>query len=171
MVPMPSESNAAELLALHVLNIHLLDDTDWQCIMEHSDCVEEPRGQWLHPGRCTMIPSPHGRITMHNVHYPLLGIDETGHSIMMQPEQRYSYPGRRVYEIPVVSSQHKWLAQLCRAMLMEHGRHCCCDVGDDDYDAIVASTADLTTIARIITRIINETFGSDTHQCLACYKC
>ena len=47
-----------------------------------------------------MIPTPDGSITMRNVKHPVLGIDETGHMLMMRPEHDYQYPGRNVFEIP-----------------------------------------------------------------------
>jgi hypothetical protein len=43
------------------------------------------KGQWKYPNRCTMIPSKH--ITMQNVSYPVLGIDDTGYKQVMTPEK------------------------------------------------------------------------------------
>ena len=63
-----------------------------------SYAVTDPMGQWRHPGKCTMIPS--GDITMQNVAYPVMGIDDTGHWEMMQPNQNYMFPGNQVFEIP-----------------------------------------------------------------------
>jgi hypothetical protein len=63
------------------------------------DCVVDNRGQWDHPGKCTMIES--NRITMQNVDFPLVGIDDTGHMKLMLPENDYKFPGKRVFEIPL----------------------------------------------------------------------
>jgi hypothetical protein len=101
-------------LAKHIKGESLLDEIGWQQVMQHTDAVKAAMGQWSHPGRCTMIPS--SNITMHNVPHRVLGIDDTGHSIMMQPEQTYSYPGARVFEIPVTPQQHTLLIQLRNAI-------------------------------------------------------
>jgi hypothetical protein len=37
---------------------------------------------------------------MQNVPYEVIGIDETGHYELMQPEHNYTFPGRMVFEIP-----------------------------------------------------------------------
>jgi hypothetical protein len=49
---------------------------------------------------------------MRNVPYPVLGIDDTGHSKVMQPEQDYGYPGGKVLEIPMVPEQDNILNAL-----------------------------------------------------------
>jgi len=41
---------------------------------------------------------PSGDITMKNVESPILGIDNLGNSIEMQPGKEYSYPGNTVLE-------------------------------------------------------------------------
>ena len=41
---------------------------------------------------------PSGEITMKNVESPILGIDNLGNSIEMQPGKDYSYPGSMVLE-------------------------------------------------------------------------
>jgi hypothetical protein len=46
-----------------------------------------------------MIPA--NQITMKNVGYPVMGIDDTGYMRIMQPEQEYEYPGGKVFEIPL----------------------------------------------------------------------
>lgn len=104
----------AESLAAHMLKRAILDDAGWQRIIQHTDGVEDAEGQWSHPGRCTMIPS--GNITMQNVPHRVLGIDDTGHSIMMQPEQTYTYPGSRVFEIPMTPQQQTLIMQLRNAI-------------------------------------------------------
>jgi hypothetical protein len=39
---------------------------------------------------------PSGKITMENVEFPVLGIDNLGNSKVMQPGKNYSYPGNVV---------------------------------------------------------------------------
>jgi hypothetical protein len=47
---------------------------------------------------------PSGEITMKNVEFPVLGIDNKGNSKVMQPGKDYSYPGDTVLEIPMKKS-------------------------------------------------------------------
>ena len=56
-------------------------------------------GQWKYPGQPTLIPS--NEITMKGVDFPVLGIDDTGHSKMMMPGADYTFPGSMVYELPM----------------------------------------------------------------------
>ena len=44
---------------------------------------------------------PSGDITMKNVGFPVLGIDNEGNSQMMQPEEDYTFPGDTVLEFPM----------------------------------------------------------------------
>jgi hypothetical protein len=98
-------------LAKHVKGETLLDEMGWNHIMQHTDAIEDPAGQWNHPGRCTMIPN--NTITMRNVPHSVLGIDDTGHMKMMQPGvELYTYPGGRVFEIPITAQQKTLLMQL-----------------------------------------------------------
>jgi hypothetical protein len=87
-----------EPLAQHITKQRTLTETDWNNIMQFTGGIEDHMGQWKHPGRCTMIPG--NRITMRNVPFKVLGIDDTGHMQLMRPEQEYTYPGTRVFEIP-----------------------------------------------------------------------
>lgn len=64
--------------------------------------IVDPRGQWAHPGKHTIVPTPTGQITMRNVNRPVFAVDETGYSQMMYPEQEYQFPGKMVYEIPMM---------------------------------------------------------------------
>ena len=59
-------------------------------------------GQWKYPGQPTLIPS--NEITMQGVGFPVLGIDDTGHSKMMMPGADYTFPGSMVYELPMAQS-------------------------------------------------------------------
>ena len=59
-------------------------------------------GQWKYPGQPTLIPS--NEITMQGVDFPVLGIDDTGHSKMMMPGADYTFPGSMVYELPMAQS-------------------------------------------------------------------
>ena len=47
---------------------------------------------------------PSGEITMKNVEFPVLGIDNKGNSKVMQPGMDYSFPGDTVLEIPMKKS-------------------------------------------------------------------
>ncbi len=87
------------LLKKHITGGKTLSKNDWNYIMEKLDCVTDNRGQWDHPEKCTMIES--NSITMKNVPYPLLGIDDTGHTKLMLPEKSYHFPGNNVFEIPL----------------------------------------------------------------------
>jgi predicted nucleotidyltransferase len=97
------------ILGRHIHSDQRMTATDWKFLLKHMDTVVDPRGQWDHPGRCTLIPS--NQITMQNVAYPVYGIDDTGHAQMMQPEQNYTYPGRMVFEIPMTSQSYKNLVK------------------------------------------------------------
>jgi hypothetical protein len=44
---------------------------------------------------------PSGEITMKNVDFPVLGIDNKGNSKVMKPGKDYSYPGNTVLEVPI----------------------------------------------------------------------
>ena len=103
-----------ESLARHIAKKHVMTETDWNAVMQETDAIEDAMGQWKHPGRCTMIPS--NQITMQRVAYPVLGIDDTGHSKIMHPEQEYTYPGTRVFEIPMNGQQKTLLMQLRNAI-------------------------------------------------------
>jgi len=58
------------------------------------------RGQWDYPGQTTIIPS--NKITMTGVDYPVLGVDNTGHTKMMHPGMNYTFPGQYVTEYPMM---------------------------------------------------------------------
>ena len=63
--------------------------------------IQDPRGQWAHPGENTRIPG--GNITMQGVPYPVFGRANTGQQQMMYPGQQYSFPGaRHVDEYPMM---------------------------------------------------------------------
>ena len=61
--------------------------------------IEDNMGQWAHPGKVTKINS--NKITMKGVDYPVLGISDTGHQQMMQPNQDYAFDGTTVTEYPM----------------------------------------------------------------------
>jgi hypothetical protein len=103
-----------DVLANHLKRKQLMSETEWNMLMQHTDAVEDPRGQWEHPGRCTMIPS--NQITMQRVAYPVLGIDDSGFSKIMHPEQQYTFPGTRVFEIPMNGQQQTLLMQIRNAL-------------------------------------------------------
>jgi len=65
--------------------------------------IIDPRGQWAHPGRDTIVPTKSGAITMRGVSYPVYGQDETGYAQMMYPGRDYIFPGQMVYERPMMA--------------------------------------------------------------------
>ena len=67
--------------------------------------IVSKEGQWKYPGQETIIPNANGRITMQGVPYPVLGIDDLGHSQMMMPGAEYQFPGNSVYEIPMAKME------------------------------------------------------------------
>ena len=67
--------------------------------------IVDPMGQYTNPGEEVIIPS--GRITMKNVPYNVLGIDNLGNVQLMKPEGEYQFPGEEVYEIPLKNLKRK----------------------------------------------------------------
>ena len=63
--------NVETMLRNHLHTNKKMTETDWQFLNKHMNTIADPRGQWKHPGKCTMIPSNH--ITMRNVAYPVFG--------------------------------------------------------------------------------------------------
>ena len=63
------------------------------------------RGQWDYPGQTTIIPS--NKITMTGVNYPVLGVDNTGYTKMMQPGMDYTFPGQYVTEYPMAQNGYQ----------------------------------------------------------------
>jgi hypothetical protein len=63
--------------------------------------IIDPRGQWAHPGKRTIVPSPTGQITMQGVPYPVYGEDETGYGQIMYPNNEYQFPGQMIHETPM----------------------------------------------------------------------
>jgi hypothetical protein len=65
--------------------------------------IEDPRGQWAHPGQNTRIPG--SDITMQGVPYPVLGIGSNGQRQMMYPGQQYNFDGASyVDEYPMMQN-------------------------------------------------------------------
>ena len=61
-----------------------------------------------------MIPS--NQITMQDVPHKVLGIDDTGYMQLMHPEERYEYPGGKVFEIPVMGMNRVLALQLLQRL-------------------------------------------------------
>ena len=97
-------------LAAHMTKRKILDNPSWDYVLKHINAVEDPQGQWKYPKQCTVIPS--NQITMKNVPYKVLGIDDTGHSKIMHPEKDYGYPGGKVLEIPMTPEHNTILKKL-----------------------------------------------------------
>jgi len=89
-----------EVLIQHINGEVALTNAAWDAIMNLTSAVTDPMGQWKHPGKCTMIPTTNGCITMKQVPFPVVGVDETGHAQYMHPEGEYTYRGKNVFEIP-----------------------------------------------------------------------
>lgn len=64
--------------------------------------IEDDMGQWRHPGKVTRINS--SNITMKNVPYKVLGVDNLGNAQMMYPEQDYIFKGSSVTEYPMINN-------------------------------------------------------------------
>ena len=75
-------------------------DGGWLSKYDDGGIIEDPMGQWAHPGEITRIPS--NEITMQGVNYPVLGISDTGDTKMMQPGEDYTYDGESVTEYPMM---------------------------------------------------------------------
>lgn len=101
--------SVAEILLMHIDGSYRLKDRHWDTIMHVTNGVTDQMGQWNHPGKCTMILTNDGKITMQNVPYEVIGIDETGHAICMQPNLNYQYNGKNIFEVPS-AGQFKTLA-------------------------------------------------------------
>lgn len=106
--------NVVEMLHNHIAKKQLLDEAGWELVIQGTGGIEDAMGQWMHPGRCTMIPS--SRITMQDVPHKVLGIDDTGYMQLMQPGQQYEYPGSKVFEIPFTAQQKTLAMQLMNRM-------------------------------------------------------
>lgn len=98
MGQMKIDETVTDSLSDHIIGKRKLAESDWDVIIQKMHGIKDSMGQWKHPGRCTMIPS--NQITMRNVPFKVLGIDDTGHMQLMHPEQTYTYPGTQVFEIP-----------------------------------------------------------------------
>ena len=96
----------------HVTGERPLQLTDWDSIVAKTGAVTDPREQWDHPGKCIMIQTMDGQITMKDVPHPVLGIDETGHMLYMHPEHDYQFPGFNVFEIPHTAQWQTMVMQL-----------------------------------------------------------
>lgn len=77
--------------------------------------IDDPKGQWAHPGKVTRIPS--GNITMEGVPYPVLGVDNRGNKRMMYPGENHQFPGNSVTEYPQINSQQN----ISNNTIMENG--------------------------------------------------
>src|SRR6478752_6049343 len=62
--------------------------------------ITDNMGQYNHPGKVTKINS--NRITMKGVPYPVLGVSNTGHKQLMNPEGEYAFRGKSVTEYPLL---------------------------------------------------------------------
>ena len=111
----PEDKEVTESLINHINGTSKLNTDGWKHVISKTNAVLDSMGQWKHPGKCTLIPTQTGRITMKNVPHEVFGIDNTGHSIMMSPDQEYEFPGRLVFEIPNTAQWKTMIMQLQNA--------------------------------------------------------
>jgi hypothetical protein len=109
-------THVTESLIHHITKRNVLNMDGWHDIIIKTSAVVDPMGQWNHPGKCTMIPTSDGRITMKNVPHSVFGIDDTGHCQLMKPDNQYQYPGRNVFEIPHTAQYQTMIMQLQNAL-------------------------------------------------------
>ena len=76
---------------------------------KYGGIIEDPRGQWAHPGSVTRIPF--NQITMKNVNYPVLGVSDRGHTQMMYPGEDYSFKGKSVTEYPMMQGGGRYISE------------------------------------------------------------
>lgn len=57
-------------------------------------------GVYDFPMQEVIVPTKNGNITMKDVNYPIMGVDEYGNQILMMPGQEYKFPGKVIHEIP-----------------------------------------------------------------------
>ena len=68
--------------------------------------IDDNQGQYNHPGSVTRINSPN--ITMKKVPYSVLGVADTGETIMMEPEKEYYFKGAKtVTEYPQLTKNEQ----------------------------------------------------------------
>lgn len=65
------------------------------------------QGVYDFPEQEVIVPTNNGRITMSNVNYPILGIDELGNKQMMYPNKEYKFQGKIIHEIPQIKNKNK----------------------------------------------------------------
>ena len=106
----------ADILLMHIDGSYRLKDRHWDTIMHVTGGVLDPMGQWKHPGKCTMIQTTDGRITMRNVPFDVVGIDETGYAQYMSPGNEYRYSGKNIFEIPATGKFKTLAIQLKNAI-------------------------------------------------------
>ncbi len=110
------KDEVTENLILHVTGKRVMNPDDWKHVINKTSGVVDPMGQWKHPGKCTMIQTADGNITMQNVPHKVLGIDDTGHCQLMHPERQYQFPGRNVFEIPHTAQWQTMIMQIQNAI-------------------------------------------------------
>ncbi len=63
------------------------------------------RGVYDYPNQEVIVPTTDGRVTMKNITYPILGIDEYGNTQLMQPDGEYQFQGKTIHEVPQLTQQ------------------------------------------------------------------
>jgi len=104
--------NITEIITGHILGHSPMGVDQWKTLFSATNAIVDSNGQWSHPGRCTVIPTIDGAITMQNVSWPVFAFDETGHHQMMEPEQNYTFPGKTIFEIPHTAQWQTMIMQI-----------------------------------------------------------
>ncbi len=86
--------------ASEVIPIEYVAQTLPQEFQDGGEIPVSSNGVYDYPMQKVIVPTNNGHITMKDVNYPILGIDEFGNKQMMQPNKDYKFKGKTILEIP-----------------------------------------------------------------------
>lgn len=92
---------------INLLNTTAYNDYSNVTFAQEGGLPVSPNGVYDYPGQDVIVNSNNGRITMQNVGYPILGIDEYGNQQMMMPGKEYQFAGKTITEIPQLTDNEK----------------------------------------------------------------
>lgn len=69
-------------------------------VMQQGGIPTSPNGLYDFPNQPVLVNTKNGKITMKNIDYEVLGIDEFGNKQLMQPNKEYQFKGKNILEIP-----------------------------------------------------------------------
>jgi hypothetical protein len=101
-----------------------LTDNERAFLKEYAEGGTVPvseNGVYEYPEQEVIVPTASGRVTMKNVPYPILGIDEYGNQQLMQPNQEYQFPGKVVHELPIPKPPRRVYVKDSKIRLKENG--------------------------------------------------